>query len=91
MVGLNGWFVMSSISRQNLKEERSAQAGDSGSWWLEGATHRAVGLHFAGSNDPEYGLAIAMPQVLEALNIDIATEAGSAEAASARWAELVRV
>ncbi len=47
-------------------------AGDSGSWWLDEETHQAVGLHFAGSDHPEYGLAIAMPPVLDALNVDIA-------------------
>ena len=47
-------------------------AGDSGSWWLNEETRQAVGLHFAGSDSPEYGLAIAMPQVLDALNVDIA-------------------
>lgn len=51
-------------------------AGDSGSWWLEETSHNAIGLHFAGSNVPEYGLAIAMPQVLDALNVDIATQIG---------------
>lgn len=44
--------------------------GDSGSCWLEQASKKAVALHFAGSNNPEYGLAIAMPQVLTALNVD---------------------
>jgi len=46
--------------------------GDSGSWWLENSTSRATGLHFAGSNHPEFGLALSMPEVLNALNIDIA-------------------
>jgi endonuclease G len=46
--------------------------GDSGSWWLELSTRRAVGLHFAGSNTPEFGLALSMPKVLEALNVEIA-------------------
>jgi endonuclease G len=46
--------------------------GDSGSWWLESSTWRAVGLHFAGSNAPEFGLALSMPKVLEALNVEIA-------------------
>ena len=46
--------------------------GDSGSWWLDAESHCAVALHFAGSNNPEYGLAINMPQVLEALKVDIA-------------------
>lgn len=48
--------------------------GDSGSWWLADDTYHAVGLHFAGSNTPEYGLAISMPQVLDALNVDIAID-----------------
>jgi hypothetical protein len=46
--------------------------GDSGSWWLERSALRAVGLHFAGSNEPEFGLALSMPKVLEALNVEIA-------------------
>jgi endonuclease G len=45
--------------------------GDSGSWWLEKGTNKAVGLHFAGADLPEYALAISMPYVLDALNIDI--------------------
>jgi len=48
-----------------------SRRGDSGSWWLEEETRRAVGLHFAGSDVPEYGVAIAMPQVLDALNVRI--------------------
>jgi endonuclease G len=67
--------------------------GDSGSWWLEETTRRAVGLHFAGSNEPEYGLAIAMPQVLDALNVDIATaiEPAIVEPEGSQERELVRV
>ncbi|MFN8598148.1 MAG: hypothetical protein U0559_18445 [Anaerolineae bacterium] len=48
--------------------------GDSGSWWLEESTHRAVALHFAGCNQPEYALGLAMPQVLDALNVDLVTD-----------------
>jgi hypothetical protein len=48
--------------------------GDSGSWWLQQDTKKAVALHFAGYDDPETALAIAMPQVLDALNVDIFTE-----------------
>jgi endonuclease G len=47
--------------------------GDSGSWWLEEGTNKVVGLHFAGDNFPAYGLAIAIPQVLDALNVDVVT------------------
>lgn len=50
-----------------------SRKGDSGSWWLEEGTNRAVALHFAGSDLPEYGVAIAMPQVLDALNVDVVT------------------
>jgi hypothetical protein len=49
-----------------------SRAGDSGSWWLEEKTKKAAALHFAGSDFPELALAIAMPQVLEALNIELA-------------------
>lgn len=45
--------------------------GDSGSWWLEQDTNKVIGLHFAGSNRPEYGLAISMSNVLNALNVDL--------------------
>lgn len=55
------------------KREVSA-GGDSGSWWLDAETRAAVGLHFAGSDDPEQALAIEMLSVLDALNVDIVTE-----------------
>jgi hypothetical protein len=48
-----------------------SEGGDSGSWWLNQTTSRAVGLHFAGMDDPETALAISMPEVLQALNITI--------------------
>lgn len=48
--------------------------GDSGSWWLDAATMQAVGLHFAGSSQPERGLAIDMQTVLDALAVDLVTE-----------------
>ena len=53
--------------------QQASVGGDSGSWWLEQSTNRAVALHFAGYDEPETALAIAMPQVLDALNIDIMT------------------
>lgn len=55
------------------KREVSA-GGDSGSWWIDAETRAAVGLHFAGSDDPEQALAIDMLSVLNALNVDIVTE-----------------
>lgn len=45
--------------------------GDSGSWWMEKNSRRAIGLHFAGSNQPEYALAFAMPEVFEALKVEL--------------------
>jgi len=54
-------------------EEVSAP-GDSGSWWLDSKSRKAVGLHFAGSNGPERALAIDMPEVLDALGVDLLTD-----------------
>lgn len=48
-----------------------SEGGDSGSWWLEKDTKKAVALHFAGYDYPETALAISMPRVLEALNVYI--------------------
>ena len=74
--------------------------------WLDAATDSAVGLHFAGSNFPERGLAIDLPSVLEALEVDLVVErpaperrvwagaavaAGAAAPAPARHAEEVLV
>ena len=47
--------------------------GDSGSWWLEKNSNNVAGLHFAGDNLPEYGLAIDMPVVMDYLNVELAT------------------
>lgn len=46
--------------------------GDSGSIWVDEATHAAVGLHFAGGDDPENALAIDMAEVLKALHVRVA-------------------
>ena len=56
-----------------LLEDRVSAGGDSGSWWLDQATHNVVGLHFAGQFQPDIALAINMPMVLDALNVDIDT------------------
>ena len=48
--------------------------GDSGAWWLEENSLRAVGLHCAGNRNPSWGLALSMPEVLDALNVDVLTE-----------------
>lgn len=60
------------ITQINGAGEISAP-GDSGSLWLNRDTRQATALHFAGSNTPEFGLAIALPPVLDALQVDIAT------------------
>lgn len=64
------------VMRKVVTIERGASvevsaAGDSGSWWLERASSRAVGLHFAGSNLPETGLALDMQEVLDRLDVDV--------------------
>jgi endonuclease G len=46
-------------------------AGDSGSLWLDESTMRVIGLHFAGSNQPERALALDIQPVLDALNVDL--------------------
>lgn len=58
------------IEPANAGSEVSA-GGDSGSWWLEMTSRRAVGLHFAGSNGPETALAMDMPAVLNALDVAV--------------------
>lgn len=50
-----------------------SKPGDSGAWWLDERSRRCVALHFAGSDDPEFGLALAMPEVFQLLNIEIPT------------------
>jgi hypothetical protein len=48
--------------------------GDSGSLWINPETKQGVGLHFAGSDFPERGLAIDLRSVLDALNVDLAID-----------------
>ncbi len=48
-----------------------SEPGDSGSFWLDEETMCAVGLHFAGGNNPERALAMDMHPVLDALNVDL--------------------
>lgn len=54
--------------------EMVSAGGDSGSWWLDRNTMRAVGLHFAGSDAPERALAHDMRSVLEGLEVIIVNE-----------------
>ena len=56
---------------QRLEGSEVSRGGDSGSWWLDEATNKVSALHIAGNNYPEYALAISMPKVLDALDVDI--------------------
>jgi hypothetical protein len=58
------------IDPQNQGHEVSSP-GDSGAWWLESSSKRAIGLHFAGSNLPERALALDIQEVLDALDVEI--------------------
>lgn len=55
--------------------QQVSAGGDSGSLWLDEGTRKAVGLHFAGSDYPEYALAVDLQSVLDALNVDLVVEA----------------
>ena len=60
------------VMRVDLRRGLEVSAGgDSGSLWLEEDTNLAVGLHFAGSNIPEYALAMDLQPILDALNVDL--------------------
>jgi endonuclease G len=59
------------IERRSDSLEEVSRGGDSGSWWLDRATMRAIGLHFAGSDRPERALAVDMQSVLDALSVDV--------------------
>jgi hypothetical protein len=54
-------------------EDEISLAGDSGAVWIDVATNRAVGLHFAGEDGlgplAEYALAQSLPRVLNALQV----------------------
>lgn len=45
--------------------------GDSGSLWLDSGNKHAVGLHFAGTDQPEQALAMDIQAVLDALEVDL--------------------
>lgn len=52
-------------------EQKISDFGDSGAWWLEPDSLRAVGLHFAGDENSRFALALSMPEVLQALRVEI--------------------
>jgi endonuclease G len=72
--GVYGYIrnVMTIVPRPGM-EQLVSSGGDSGSLWLDQETMHAVGLHFAGGDDPEYALAIDMQPILDALKVDMAT------------------
>ncbi len=45
--------------------------GDSGSLWLQEETMHAVGLHFAGGDNPELALAMDIQPILDALKVRV--------------------
>lgn len=60
-----------------ISEIDDFSAGNSGAWWLTRApdgNYRAVGLQFAGVASSPFTLALSMPEVLSALDVDIVTE-----------------
>lgn len=71
------YFGFSRMVREHIhiipapESEQVSAPGDSGAFWLEESTHLAVGLHFGGNNSPEYALAFSMPEVLEALQVEM--------------------
>ena len=50
-----------------------SRPGDSGAIWLEYPECNGVGLHFAGSDDPERALALDLGAVLTALDVELDT------------------
>lgn len=84
ITGILGYSMQRYANRQQLigplvcitpenPAEKICAPGDSGAWWLESSTQRAVALHFAGGEQPSFALAFSMPEVLEALEVEIDT------------------
>ncbi len=69
-----GWLeriIRDVVTIEPLWPGEVSRGGDSGSWWVNSATREAIGLHFAGGDDPERALALDMQEVLNALNVYI--------------------
>ncbi len=62
------------VTLNSINGGNVSSGGDSGSCWMEKESNRAIGLHFAGSNNPETGLALDMQQVLDALHVDLVVD-----------------
>lgn len=66
------WIIGPSIHiSSEAIDLKLCSSGDSGAWWLDQFTRQAIGLHFAGSTDSNYGLALPMLDVLNALDVRI--------------------
>jgi endonuclease G, mitochondrial len=50
-----------------------SRPGDSGSLWIASQGRLGIGLHFAGGDAPERALALDLPHVLAALDVDLVT------------------
>jgi hypothetical protein len=64
------------VPRPGSGNAQVSDGGDSGAVWVDEATGRGVGLHFAGeeAGGPEFGLAHELPAVLQALNVQLPGE-----------------
>jgi len=65
--------IRSIVTIEPLDTGQVSAPGDSGACWLDTPGHRAIGLHFAGSDVPERALALDIQAVLDALDVDIDT------------------
>ena len=63
--------VIRIVPRPGVGNVEISMGGDSGSIWVDEASGKGVGLHFAGEvgNAPEHGLANELQPVLNALNV----------------------
>jgi len=61
------------VPHPDFHDRNVSQPGDSGSVWVDAASDRALGLHFAGEDDRgplnEYALAHALPALCEVLDV----------------------
>ncbi len=69
--------VMTAMFKQRRYDNRGivSMAGDSGSWWLDEPTRKAVALHFAGNGNATRAQGIDMQFVLDELKVEIADQA----------------
>jgi hypothetical protein len=63
--------VVRVVPRPGAGNVEISMGGDSGSIWVDEASGKGIGLHFAGEvgNAPEHGLATELQPVLEMLNV----------------------